>query len=50
MAIDILSIPIMSDELERIFLEARRTISWERAQIEAENLKKNRIFKILETK
>jgi hypothetical protein len=30
----------MSDESERIFLRARRTISWERPQIGAENLKK----------
>jgi hypothetical protein len=40
MAINILSILIMSDELERIFLGIRRTISWERAQIEIENPKK----------
>jgi hypothetical protein len=40
MAIDILSIPVMNNESERIFSEARRTISWERAQIETENLEK----------
>jgi hypothetical protein len=40
MVIDILSIPIMNDESERIFSETRRTISWERAQIRAENLEK----------
>jgi hypothetical protein len=34
MAIDILSIPAMSDEPERVFSGARRTISWERAQME----------------
>ena len=32
-AIDILSIPAMSDEPERIFSGGRRTISWERAQL-----------------
>ena len=33
MAIDILSILAMSDEPERIFSGARRTISWERSQL-----------------
>ena len=33
MAIDILSIPLMSDELERVFSGARRTVSWDRAQM-----------------
>lgn len=36
MAIDILSIPPMSDEVERVFSGARRTISWERACLSAE--------------
>jgi hypothetical protein len=40
MAIDILSIPAINDEPERIFSGTRRTISWKRAQIEAENLEK----------
>ena len=40
MAIDILSMPAMSDEPERIFSEARRTVSWERAQMGAENLER----------
>jgi hypothetical protein len=40
MAIDILSIPAMSDEPERVFSRTRRTVSWERAQIGAENLEK----------
>jgi hypothetical protein len=40
MIIDILSISVINDELERIFLETRRTISWERAQIGIENLKR----------
>jgi len=33
MAIDILSIPAMSDEPERVFSGARRTISWSRAKL-----------------
>jgi hypothetical protein len=36
MALDILSIPAMSDEPERAFSRARRTISWERAQMDSE--------------
>jgi hAT family C-terminal dimerisation region len=40
MTIDILSISAMSDESERIFSEARRTISWKRAQLEAEIIEK----------
>jgi hypothetical protein len=40
MAINILLIPAISAELERVFLRIRRTVSWERAQIEAKNLKK----------
>jgi hypothetical protein len=39
MAIDILSIPAMSDEPERVFSRSRRTISWERARLGAECLK-----------
>ena len=37
-AIEILSIPLMSDELERVFSGARRTITWERAVMTAEIL------------
>jgi hypothetical protein len=37
---DILSIPIINDKLKRIFSGARRTISWERAQLEIENFEK----------
>jgi hypothetical protein len=33
-ALNILSIPAMSDEAERVFLGARHMISWERAQME----------------
>jgi hypothetical protein len=40
MAIDILSIPAINNKSERVFLKTRRTISWKKAQIEAENLKK----------
>ncbi|EED11944.1 conserved hypothetical protein [Talaromyces stipitatus ATCC 10500] len=39
-AIDILSIPAMSDEPERVFSGARHTISWERAQLSAENIER----------
>jgi hypothetical protein len=40
MAIDILSIPAMSDEPERVFSGARRTVSWERAQMGPDTLEK----------
>jgi len=40
MAINILLIPAMSDEPERVFSGGRRTVSWERAQMGAENLKR----------
>ena len=33
MAIDILSIPLMSDEPERVFSGTGRTISWDRARL-----------------
>ena len=39
MAIDILLIPPMSDKLERVFSGARRTVTWDRGQIEAETIK-----------
>ena len=35
MAIDIFSIPPMSDEAERVFSGVRRTISWDRARLGA---------------
>jgi len=38
MALNILSIPAMSDEAERVFSGARRTVSWERAQLNVETL------------
>ena len=34
MAINILSILAISDEPERVFSRARRTVSWDRGQIE----------------
>ena len=40
MAIDILSIPAMSDEPERVFSGARRTISWDRAQLSPDNIER----------
>jgi hAT family C-terminal dimerisation region len=45
MAIDILSIPLMSDELERVFSAARRTISWDREQIEPETIEMRECLK-----
>jgi hypothetical protein len=38
MAIDILSIPAMSDKLERVFLAACCTVLWERGQIDPKTL------------
>jgi hypothetical protein len=40
MAIDILSVPGMSDEPERVFSAACRTVSWDEAEMEAEALEK----------
>jgi hypothetical protein len=40
MAIDILSTPAISDELERVFLGARRTTLWERARLKVETIEK----------
>jgi hypothetical protein len=48
-AIDILSIPAISDKPERVFSGARRTVSWDRGKIEAETLEESRMFKVLET-
>ena len=38
MAIDILSIPAMSDELERVFSRARRIVSWDKGQMVLETI------------
>ncbi len=45
MAIDILSIPAMSDEPERVFSGARRTISWERGQLNPETVEMTECLK-----
>ena len=45
MAIKILSIPAMSDDPERVFLGGRRTVSWDRMQIDPETLKKTECLK-----
>jgi hypothetical protein len=39
MAINILLIPLISDKLERVFSGARRTVSWDRGQMELETIK-----------
>ena len=45
MAINILLIPLISDKLERVFSGARRTVSWDRGQIEPETIKKRECLK-----
>ncbi|ODQ70007.1 hypothetical protein LIPSTDRAFT_35880, partial [Lipomyces starkeyi NRRL Y-11557] len=45
MAIDILSIPAMSSEPERVFSGARRTISWDRARLGAANIEPTECLK-----
>jgi hypothetical protein len=40
MAIDILSVPAMSDDPERVFSCTRRTISWDRACLSAKTIEK----------
>ena len=40
MAINILLILAISDKPKRVFLGARRTVLWERVQMEAKNLKR----------
>ncbi|KAM3536760.1 hypothetical protein ARSEF1564_010317 [Beauveria bassiana] len=45
MAIDILSIPPMSAEPERVFSGARRQISWERMQLGAANVERKECLK-----
>jgi hypothetical protein len=45
MAIDILSIPAMSAEPERVFSGARRTISWERSRLGAETVEQTECLK-----
>lgn len=38
MAVDIFSVPAMSDDPERVFSCARRTISWDRARLSADTI------------
>ncbi|KAJ6437990.1 putative AC transposase [Purpureocillium lavendulum] len=38
MALDMLSVPAMSDDPERVFSGARRTISWDRARLSADTI------------
>ena len=45
MAIDILSIPLMSAESERVFSGARRTISWERHSLGADVVEQSECIK-----
>ena len=45
MAIDILSILAMSDEPERVFSGARRTLTWERAQLDPKSIEMTECLK-----
>jgi hypothetical protein len=45
MAINILSIPLMSDEPERVFSGARRTVSWDKGQIKPETIEMRECLK-----
>lgn len=45
MAIDILSIPAMSADPERVFSGARRTISWDRMLLGSSTIKKGECLK-----
>jgi hypothetical protein len=45
LAIEILSIPAMSDEPERVFSGCRRTVSWERSQISPTELERMECLK-----
>jgi len=45
MAIDILSIPTMSDEPERVFSRCRCTIPWDRASMLPETLEQRECLK-----
>lgn len=40
MAIEVLSVPAMSDDPERVFSGTRRTISWDRTRLSAETIEK----------
>ena len=45
MAINILSISLMSDEPERVFSGGRRTVGWDRAKMEAETIEMRECLK-----
>ena len=45
MAINILLIVLMSNEPERVFSGARRTVSWDRGQLEAETIEMREYLK-----
>jgi len=45
MAIDILSIPSISAEAERVFSGARRTVSWDRMLLRSTNIKRTECLK-----
>ena len=45
MAIEILLIPAISNEPEKVFSGGRHTVSWERIQIDPETLKKTECLK-----
>jgi hypothetical protein len=45
MLFDILSVLAMSDELERVFSGARRTITWDKAQIEPNTIEMRECLK-----
>ena len=45
MALDILSILAMSSELERVFSGGRRTVTWDRTQMNAETLEMTECLK-----
>jgi hAT family C-terminal dimerisation region len=45
MAIDIFSIPLMSDEPERVFSKIRRTVNWDRGQIKSETIEMRECLK-----
>jgi hypothetical protein len=45
MAIDILLIPPISNKLERVFSGARRTVSWDKGQIEPETIEMREYLK-----
>ncbi|ODA78191.1 hypothetical protein RJ55_06796 [Drechmeria coniospora] len=45
MAVDILSIPAMSAEPERVFSGARRTISWDRCRLGSHTIERGECMK-----